>query len=241
MKPDKKLRARRAYRLADMPFLLRTPLGRRQLRKRMQRRSWRLIAPFATLHRRLLGRFTRVVAVIGDSTFVHAGIPPLIDAVYNGSNLTLIILDNSATGMTGGQPHPASGQNALGQSAPKLDLVALCKSTGVDHVTVVDTWQRKEMTKTIRKALAYPGPAVVVAQGPCMQLPEMKRRDVPPFVVHEDLCTQCDACFKVWCPAITRTDSGFPRISGAECTSCTVCAQVCPTDAICLEDQVVSL
>jgi indolepyruvate ferredoxin oxidoreductase alpha subunit len=182
----------------------------------------------------------RVVAVIGDSTFIHAGIPPLIDAVYNGSNLTLVILDNTATGMTGGQPHAATGRNVLGDPTPRLDLEALCRSTGVEHVTVIDTWQRKEMTQTIRKALAHKGPAVVIAQGPCMQLPEMKGRDIPPYVVLEDLCTQCDACFKVWCPAIKRTESGFPRIVGSECTSCTVCAQVCPTEAICLAEQAVS-
>ncbi len=178
----------------------------------------------------------RVVAVIGDSTFVHAGIPPLIDAVYNGSNLTLVIMDNSATGMTGGQPHPGTGKNALGQSAPQLDLDALCRATGVEHVEVVDTWQRKEMTRSIRKALAHNGPAVVIAQGPCVQLPEMKQRDIPPYTVIEEFCTQCDACFKVWCPAIKRTESGFPEIVAAECTSCTVCAQVCPTEAICLMD-----
>jgi len=182
----------------------------------------------------------RVVAVIGDSTFIHSGIPSLIDAVYNGSNLTLIILDNSATGMTGGQPHPATGRNALGHPSPRLDLVALCRSTGVESVNVVDTWQRKEMTRTIRKALAFQGPAVVIAQGPCMQLPEMKGRDISPFVVLEELCTQCDACFKVWCPAIKRTESGLPMIIGSECTSCTVCAQVCPTDAICLADKALS-
>ncbi|MEJ2303665.1 MAG: indolepyruvate ferredoxin oxidoreductase subunit alpha, partial [Anaerolineales bacterium] len=171
----------------------------------------------------------RVVAVIGDSTFVHAGIPPLIDAVYNGSNLTLVILDNSATGMTGGQPHPAAGKNAKGESAPKLDLVAIAKAAGVDHVSVVDTWQRKEVFRSLRKALSHKGPAVVIAQGPCQQLPEMKRRELIPFTVEEELCTQCEACFKVWCPAIKRTANDFPYIVPEECTACTVCAQVCPT------------
>ncbi|MFQ5399968.1 MAG: indolepyruvate ferredoxin oxidoreductase subunit alpha [Anaerolineae bacterium] len=182
----------------------------------------------------------RVVAIIGDSTFVHAGIPPLIDAVYNGSRLTLVILDNSATGMTGSQPHPASGKNVLGQEAPKLDLVGICKASGVEHVAVVDTWQRKEVTRALRKALAHKGPAVVIARGPCMQLPEMKRRDVPPYIVEESLCTKCDACFKVWCPAIKRTETGYPVITAVECTSCTVCAQVCPTDAIHLAETAVA-
>ena len=178
----------------------------------------------------------RVVAVIGDSTFVHAGIPPLIDAVYNGSHLTLVILDNSATGMTGSQPHPAAGKNALGQPAPKLDLVGIVRAAGVENVQVVDTWQRKEVFRTLRKALSYEGPSVVIAQGPCQQLPEMKRREIIPYMVEEELCTKCDACFKVWCPAIKRTSEGFPFIVSDDCTACTVCAQVCPTEAIHLED-----
>jgi indolepyruvate ferredoxin oxidoreductase alpha subunit len=178
----------------------------------------------------------RVVAIIGDSTFVHAGIPPLIDAVYNRSNLTLVILDNSTTGMTGAQPHAASGQNVQGEPAPKLDLVALCQAAGVDSVSVVDTWQRKEVTRQLRKAVNRPGVSVLIAQGPCMQLPEMKYRDIPPYTVIDELCTQCEACFKVWCPAIKLGDSGYPVIAAEECTSCTVCAQVCPTDAICLSD-----
>ena len=183
----------------------------------------------------------RVVAVIGDSTFVHSGIPPLIDAVYNESELTLVILDNSATGMTGGQPHPASGKTVTGADAPKLNLEGICRAAGVDNVAVVDTWQRKQMTKTIRQAVSYQGPSVVIARGPCMQLPEMKQRDIPPYTVVESLCTQCDACFKVWCPAIKQTEAGFPTIVGSECTSCTVCAQVCPTDAIVLLDELVSV
>jgi indolepyruvate ferredoxin oxidoreductase alpha subunit len=172
------------------------------------------------------------VAIIGDSTFIHSGIPPLIDAVYNKSQLTLVILDNSATGMTGSQQNPASGKNLLGEETPKLDLEAFCRATGVGSVEVVDTWQRKEIVNTIRRAIAYKGPSVVIARGPCNQLPEIKKRHVIPFIVEEELCTKCDACFKVWCPAITRTEQNFPVIAANECTSCTVCAQVCPTDAI---------
>lgn len=183
----------------------------------------------------------KVVAIIGDSTFIHAGIPPLIDAVYNGSKLTLVILDNSTTGMTGDQPHAATGYNALGQETHKLNLVELCKATGVENINVVNTWQRKEVVRTLRKAVSYDGPSVVIAQGPCMQLPEMKRRGIPPYHVIEELCTQCDACFKVWCPAIKRTDMNFPQIAGDECTSCTVCAQVCPTEAIVLAETAVSI
>lgn len=174
----------------------------------------------------------RVVSIIGDSTFIHAGLPALVDAVYNGSNLTLLILDNSTTGMTGGQPHPASGTALSGEEAPKLDLEQMCRASGVEHVQVVDTWNRKGVLGSIRKALAYEGPSVVISQGPCVRLPEMKQRELIPYYVDEELCTQCDACFKVWCPAITRTDDNFPIIDAADCTACTVCAQVCPTDAI---------
>ncbi len=176
----------------------------------------------------------RIVAVIGDSTFMHSGIPSLIDAVYNGSSLTLIILDNSTTGMTGQQPHPSAGTTLRGKPAPKIDLEGLVRAAGVKQVQVVDTWQRKEVVRAIRWAVAYEGPAVVIARGPCMRLPEMKlsERGETPFVITESLCTKCEACFKVWCPAITRTVEGFPLIDPLECTACTVCAQVCPTDAI---------
>ncbi len=174
----------------------------------------------------------RVVAVIGDSTFVHAGIPSLVDAVYNRSKLTLIILDNSTTGMTGGQPHPASGSGLRGEPAPRLELAGLCRAVGVRQVEEVDTWDRKALGSAVRQALAFEGPAVVIAQGACQQLPEMKQRELIPYYVDETLCTQCEACFKVWCPAITRNERNFPEITGPECTACTVCVQVCPEDAI---------
>jgi indolepyruvate ferredoxin oxidoreductase alpha subunit len=174
----------------------------------------------------------RVVAVIGDSTFVHAGIPALVDAVYNSSEITLIILDNSTTGMTGGQPHPASGRTLRGVEAPSLDLEEVSRAVGVEHVVKVDTWDRKAVNNALREAIAYKGPSVVIAQGPCQRLPEMKQRTLIPYFVDESLCTQCDACFKVWCPAITRTENNFPIINSVECTACTVCAQVCPTEAI---------
>ncbi len=174
----------------------------------------------------------RVVSVIGDSTFIHAGLPALVDAVYNRTRLTLLILDNSTTGMTGGQPHPASGSSLTGEQAPKLDLEQMCRASGVEHVQVVDTWNRKAVLGAIRKSLAIDGPSVVISQGPCVRLPTFRQQKHTPYFVDEELCTQCDACFKVWCPAITRTEQGFPVIAAADCTACTVCAQVCPTDAI---------
>ena len=136
--------------------------------------------------------------------------------------------------MTGQQSHPSSGTTLKGKPAPKLDIEGLVRAAGVKQVQVVDTWQRKEVTRAVRGALAHEGPAVVIARGPCMRLPEMKlsERGAMPYVVDEALCTQCDACFKVWCPAITRTAQNFPVIDAVECTACTVCAQVCPVEAI---------
>ena len=115
----------------------------------------------------------------------------------------------------------------------------MVRASGVKQVETVDTWDRKAVTRAIRAAVAHEGPAVVIAQGPCMRLPEMRlsERGALPFFIAESLCTKCDACFKVWCPAITRTAQGFPVIDPLECTACTVCAQVCPTDAIAPEGE----
>ncbi len=174
----------------------------------------------------------RTVAVIGDSTFVHAGIPSLVDTVYNGGKTTVIILDNGTTGMTGQQPHPAAGQTLKGAAAPKLDLEALCRAVGVQHVTVVDTWQRSSLLRAIREALAYDGPAVVIARGPCQQLPEMRYRDLVPYTIDEATCTNCEACYKVWCPAIAPGPNGKPAIDPLACVACGVCAQMCVPGAI---------
>ena len=125
----------------------------------------------------------------------------------------------------------------MGQQAPQIDLEALCRASGVENVAIVDTWDRKEVVNVIRRAVSFKGPAVVIARGPCQQIPEIKHSHRIPFFIHEDLCTQCDACFKVWCPAITRAPQNFPVIAASECTSCTVCAQVCPTDAIKLAEE----
>lgn len=174
----------------------------------------------------------RTVAVIGDSTFIHAGIPSLVDTVYNGGKTTVIILDNGTTGMTGQQPHPAAGQTLKGAAAPKLDLEALCRAIGVQHVTVVDTWQRSSLLRAIRAALAYDGPAVVIARGPCQQLPEMRYRDFVPYAIDAAICTNCEACYKVWCPAIVPGPNGKPAIDALACVACGLCAQVCVPGAI---------
>ncbi|RIL12475.1 indolepyruvate ferredoxin oxidoreductase subunit alpha [bacterium] len=174
----------------------------------------------------------RTVAVIGDSTFIHSGIPSLIDAVYTRTPVTVLILDNATTGMTGQQSHPGTGTALDGNTAPAVDIEALVQATGVRHAVVVDTWDRAAVRRAILAALAHDAPAVVIIRGPCQLLPEMRSRDIQPLTVVEDLCTGCNACYRIACPAITPGPNGLPAIDPALCVDCTVCQQFCHFDAI---------
>lgn len=178
----------------------------------------------------------KTVAIIGDSTFVHAGIPSLIDTVYNQENTTVIILDNGTTGMTGQQPHPGVGKTLTGTDTHALDFVALARAVGVQFVETVDVWDRKTLSQTIRDAQKFPGPAVVIAQGPCQQTPQMKARHLTPFEIDYNLCTDCGACYRTHCPAIVEGDAKLPTIVAQDCVACAVCVDYCPVDAIKLPD-----
>lgn len=176
-----------------------------------------------------------VVAAIGDSTFLHAGIPALLDAVYNKARVTVLILNNGTTAMTGGQPHPATGQNVRGEAAPAVDIAALCRSVGVEHVALVDPYDVAATYLAAEQALAHDGVSVLITNRPCVEAP-VKIRDVPFFVV-SDACTACQLCMNLGCPSITWIDEryeGRPKVAidAATCTGCTVCAQICPADAI---------
>jgi indolepyruvate ferredoxin oxidoreductase alpha subunit len=174
----------------------------------------------------------KTVAIIGDSTFIHGGIPSLIDTVYNKGDTTVIILDNSTTGMTGGQAHPGVDYRLQGQPTAKLDFEKLAQAIGVEYVQVVDAWDRKTLVKTIREAMRFEGPAVVIARGPCQLLPEMRRRNLVPFSIDYNLCTNCGACYRTHCPAIVEGDQGLPTILATDCVACTVCVEYCPEHAI---------
>jgi len=173
----------------------------------------------------------RVVAVIGDSTFLHSGLPSLVSAVYNQVPTTVILLDNGTTGMTGHQEHPGTGQTLQGEPAPSVDFEALIRAIGVEHVTVLDPWELKEMRKAVKEALAHPGPSVVIARRACILLPEEKARDRTPFRVDEEACIQCDYCMESGCPALVMAGE-YPAIRDWECIGCAICAQLCPVDAI---------
>ncbi|MGI5891971.1 MAG: indolepyruvate ferredoxin oxidoreductase subunit alpha [Bacillota bacterium] len=176
----------------------------------------------------------KTVAVIGESTFIHSGITPLIDVAYNQSNTTTVILDNSITAMTGHQPNPTTGYNAKGQPAPAVDLVTLCQACGIEHVRVADPFDLTAFEKTLKEALEYEGPAVVISKRPCILLD--KKAKYVPLHIDEDKCIGCKICLKLGCPALGQRNNQEGKtkafIEPSQCTECGLCVQVCPRDAI---------
>jgi indolepyruvate ferredoxin oxidoreductase alpha subunit len=176
-----------------------------------------------------------VVATIGDSTFLHAGIPALLDAVYGDVDVTVLILDNGTTAMTGGQPHAAAGATIRGEEARAVDLAGLCRALGVEHVEVVDPYDLAATSVALERAIAHRGPAVVITNRPCVEAP-VKVRDHP-FRVEAEACIACQSCMNLGCPSIAWTEERYEdrrkvEIDAATCTGCTLCAQVCPAGAI---------
>ncbi len=169
------------------------------------------------------------VAVIGDSTFLHSGVTGLINAVYNQSGLTLLILDNSTTGMTGHQQHPATGKNLKGEPAPVVLLDELCKACGVKDLAIVDAYDVKAVEKAVKAAVDSNEVSVIIAQRPCALLDKSAK----PKVVVKD-CHDCGICMRLGCPAISKGEKGV-KIDPIQCVGCEVCAKVCPFGALSLE------
>jgi indolepyruvate ferredoxin oxidoreductase alpha subunit len=178
----------------------------------------------------------RVVAVIGDSTLLHGGLPSIMSAVYNQVPTTIVLLDNGTTGMTGHQEHPGTGRTLKGEPAPAVDYEALFGALGVDHVEVVDPWELEPLEQAITAAMGHPGPAVVIARRQCRLLPEEKAEERVPYRVEAIDCIRCEECFETGCPALVRGDDDLPEIRSWECAGCAMCAQLCPTDAIVLQE-----
>lgn len=176
-----------------------------------------------------------VVATIGDSTFFHSGIPPLVDAVYNGARITVLILDNHTTAMTGGQDHPGTGKNLRGEISRTIEIEKVCKALGVEHVQVVDPYDVPAVFRTLKAAVSHDGVSVVITNRPCVVSPAPIRR--PPYEVVPPACNACQVCMNLGCPSITWTEEFHEgqhkvTIDTATCIGCAVCALLCPTEAI---------
>ena len=178
----------------------------------------------------------KAVALLGDSTFLHSGITALASTVYNKGTTTTVIVDNRITAMTGGQDHPGTARTLMGEETHAIDLVQLCNAIGVEHVRVVDPYDLEETTTALEEEIEREAPSVVITNRPCMLFPTKVKGK--PYTVKLDICTACGACFRVGCPAISGSDEknekGRPKaeIDANICTGCTICAQVCPAEAI---------
>ena len=171
----------------------------------------------------------KTVAVIGDSTFMHSGVTGLINIAYNATNSTVIILDNSITGMTGHQHNPTTGYNIKGDPASKIDLESLCRAVGINRVRVVDPYDIKACELAIKEELAASEPSVIISRRPCMLLKYVKSS--PAMIVDADKCRGCKSCMKIGCPAISFKNKKAV-IDPTLCVGCGVCTQLCAFDAI---------
>jgi len=173
----------------------------------------------------------KTVAVLGDSTFYHTGVPGLLNAVYNQYPLTLVILDNSTTAMTGFQPHPGTGQTAMGENVPVIDMVKLIEGCGVKLIKVVDPVDLKSSVEAVKESLAYEGPSVVIMKRECVNLPGRKNVN-PPVHLDEDLCRDCGLCVtEIGCPALVMEKGHKPQVLET-CAGCGLCIEICPFEAI---------
>jgi indolepyruvate ferredoxin oxidoreductase alpha subunit len=185
-----------------------------------------------------------VVAVIGDSTFLHMGIQGLLNIVYNRGNVTILLLDNRTTGMTGGQNHAGTGRDLHGEPAPRVDFAQLVEVLGVkkERIRVVDVYDPASLFKALRDETKVPEPSVIITNRPCVLIDSFERH--APFKVLDDACTGCSSCMDIGCPAIsvrrraTEVIDGdevnlvFTTIDSTACTGCTICASVCNSKAI---------
>ena len=170
----------------------------------------------------------KTVAVIGDSTFMHSGMTGLANIAYNQTNSTVIILDNSITGMTGHQQNPTTGKNLRGEPAGKIDLEALCRAMGFNRVRVVDPYDLAETDKAVKEELAAAEPSVIISRRPCALLKYVEKK--PPIKVNPDKCRSCRACMQLGCPSISFKD-GHAYIDNTLCFGCGVCSELCHFDA----------
>jgi len=174
----------------------------------------------------------KVVAFIGDSTFYHAGLPALVNAVHHNHNFVVAILDNSTTAMTGHQPHPGNAIDGMGNEAIAMDMEKVVKGLGVKHVEVIDPRNLNEAKEAFKRALEYEGLSVIISKAPCILLERKMKKERKLYQINQDNCKKCKICItKFACPAFYFDDDAI-KINAALCTGCGVCPQVCPFNAI---------
>jgi len=176
-----------------------------------------------------------IVATIGDGTFLHGGITGLIDAVYNDANITMLLLNNSTTAMTGGQEHPGTGKTLRGEETHAVNYADVCRAVGVTSLVEVDSYDISALYQAIREATEYKGVSVVIANRPCV-LDPVKIKG-PAFQVRAEGCTACQSCMNLGCPALSWSDEMLEghykiKIDENSCIGCTLCVQICPSDCI---------
>ena len=171
----------------------------------------------------------KTVAVIGDSTFMHSGITGLVNMAYNESNATVIIVDNSITGMTGHQQNPTTGFNLKGDPCAKIDLETLCRAVGIKRVRVIDPYNLTECDTVIKEELAANEPSVIISRRPCALLKYVKHK--APLTVDTNKCVGCKACMKIGCPAVSIVN-GKAKVDATQCVGCGVCEQLCKFGAL---------
>ncbi|HSV49389.1 MAG TPA: thiamine pyrophosphate-dependent enzyme, partial [Candidatus Acidoferrales bacterium] len=169
----------------------------------------------------------KVFAVLGDSTFFHAGMPSLLNIVYNKANVCLVVMDNSVIAMTGHQPTPGSGKNAMGDVAKVVNIEQIVRAVGIEKVVTVDPYDIHAATSAVKEMVDYKGPSVIISKRTCPLLVERGK----PYEV-TDKCNNCGVCTKTYgCPAISVVN-GKAKIDTSLCNTCGVCKKVCPFDAI---------
>lgn len=174
----------------------------------------------------------KLISVIGDSTFIHSGITGLIDIVYNKGANTVMILDNSITGMTGHQDNPTTGKTIRGEATKAVDLELLCKAVGIEHIAIVDPFDVNKLEAVVKEELARPEPSVIISQRPCALLKTVKYTG---HAVITDKCRKCRKCMQLGCPALSFDESGV-HVDLDQCNGCGLCVNVCPFGAIAKED-----
>jgi len=179
----------------------------------------------------------KIVSFMGDSTFFHSGIPPIIDAVHHNHDVVITILDNRTTAMTGHQPHPGTEYDGMGKSAKLIRVEDVVKGLGVEHIEIVDPNNIEETTAAFKRALEFKGPSVVVSKSPCILLELQRKRKsaekIPVYYIDQEKCQQCKICIgKFGCPAFYFAEDGSVHIDEMQCNGCENCVQICPFDAI---------